>query len=77
MQTITIQGNQQEINKLINLIKDNKLNLDFETTRSLDDIRAEIEDTREQIKNGTMKLYTFDEVMEHTNEILRAKGAKI
>lgn len=62
MQTLTIRADENALNEIKALIKDKSLKVKFDyPTKSLDEIRAEVRNTIEQIKKGTMKLYTQDE----------------
>lgn len=42
----------------------------FKEHKSLDEIRAEVKDTIEQIEKGTMKLYTKQEIKDYTDSVI-------
>lgn len=73
MQTITLHADKNTIDKLLEFISANNLNIKIDKQ---DKIKDEILDTIEQVKKGTMKTYTFDEIKTFTDELLRSKGAK-
>lgn len=65
MTTLTIKGDSEVINQILELIKEVKDKVTLSKSeakepilKSLDEVRTEVKDTLEQIENGTMELYT-------------------
>lgn len=69
MQTITLHADKNTIDKLLEFISANKLNIKIDKQ---DKIKDEVLDTIEQIKKGTMKTYTFDYSLKRTDELLKS-----
>ncbi|MCZ6159400.1 hypothetical protein [Campylobacter ureolyticus] len=69
MQTITLHADKNTIDKLLEFISANKLNIKIDKQ---DKIKDEVLDTIEQIKKGTMKTYTFDDSLKRTDELLKS-----
>lgn len=74
MQTITLHADKNAIDKILEFISANNLNIKIDKQ---DKIKDEVLDTIEQIKKGTMKTYTFDEIKTFTDDLLRSKGANL
>ena len=74
MQTITLHADKNTIDKLLEFISANNLNIKIDKQ---DKIKDEVLDTIEQIKKATMKTYTFDEIKTFTDDLLRSKGANL
>lgn len=81
MQTIIIQTKADKsiikaIKTLILASDKDVIISDHYLSKNLDEIRAEVKDTIEQIKKGTMELYTFEESYQRTDELLKRLEAK-
>ncbi|MCZ6133666.1 hypothetical protein O6B42_07270 [Campylobacter ureolyticus] len=74
MQTITLHADKNAIDKILEFISANKLNIKIDKQ---DKIKDEVLDTIEQVKKGTMKTYTMDEIKTFTDDLLRSKGANL
>ena len=74
MQTITLRADKNTIDKLLEFISANNLNIKIDKQ---DKIKDEVLDTIEQVKKGTMKTYTMEEIKTFTDDLLRSKGANL
>ncbi len=72
MQTITLHADKNTIDKLLDFISVNNLNIKIDKQ---DKIKDEVLDTIEQVKKGTMKTYSFDEIKTFTDELLESLKA--
>lgn len=72
MQTITLHADKNAIDKILEFISTNKLNIKIDKQ---DKIKDEVLDTIEQVKKGTMKTYSFDESLKRTDELLESLKA--
>lgn len=77
MQTITLQAEKSVIDEILEFIKDKNAKFIIEKDDDLsnltfDEIKAEVNDTIEQIENGTMKLYTMEEIRTYTDKIINS-----
>lgn len=77
MQTITLQAEKSVIDEILEFIKDKNAKFIIEKDDDLsnltfDEIKAEVKDTIEQIENGTMKLYTMEEIRTYTDKIINS-----
>ena len=64
MQTITLHADKNTIDKLLDFISVNNLNIKIDKQ---DKIKDEVLDTIEQVKKGTMKTCSFDEIKTFTD----------
>ncbi len=71
MQTITLRADKNTIDKLLEFISANNLNIKIDKQ---DKIRDEL-DAIEQLKKGTMKTYAFDDSLKRTDELLESLKA--
>ncbi|MCZ6156440.1 hypothetical protein O6B72_06400 [Campylobacter ureolyticus] len=69
MQTITLRADKNTIDKLLEFVSANNLNIKIDKQ---DNIKDEVLDTIEQLKKGTMKTYTFDNSLKRTDELLKS-----
>ena len=77
MQTITLQAEKSVIDEILEFIKDKNAKFIIEkdddfSNLTFDEIKAEVKDTIEQIENGTMKLYTMEEIRTYTDKIINS-----
>ncbi|MDU7070936.1 hypothetical protein [Campylobacter ureolyticus] len=72
MQTITLHADKNTIDKLLDFISVNNLNIKIDKQ---DKIKDEVLDTIEQVKKGTMKTCSFDEIKTFTDELLESLKA--
>lgn len=77
MQTITLQAEKSVIDEILEFIKDKNAKFIIEKDDNLpnltfNEIKAEVKDTIEQIENGTMKLYTMEEIRTYTDKIINS-----
>lgn len=77
MQTITLQAEKSVIDEILEFIKDKNAKFIIEKDDDLpnltfDEIKAEVKDTIEQIENGTMELYTMEEIRTYTDKIINS-----
>lgn len=77
MQTITLQAEKSVIDEILEFIKDKNAKFIIEKDDGLsnltfDEIKAEVKDTIEQIENGTMELYTMEEIKTYTDKIINS-----
>lgn len=77
MQTITLQAEKSVIDEILEFIKDKNAKFVIEKDDDLpnltfDEIKAEVKDTIEQIENGTMELYTMEEIRTYTDKIINS-----
>ncbi|MCZ6172378.1 hypothetical protein [Campylobacter ureolyticus] len=77
MQTITLQAEKSVIDEILEFIKDKNAKFIIEKDDDLsnltfDEIKAEVKDTIEQIENGTMELYTMEEIKTYTDKIINS-----
>lgn len=77
MQTITLQAEKNVIDEILEFIKDKNAKFIIEKDDDLpnltfDEIKAEVKDTIEQIENGTMELYTMEEIRTYTDKIINS-----
>lgn len=77
MQTITLQAEKSVIDEILEFIKDKNAKFIIEKDDDLsnltfDEIKAEVKDTLEQIENGTMELYTMEEIRTYTDKIINS-----
>ncbi|WP_304339184.1 hypothetical protein [Campylobacter ureolyticus] len=77
MQTITLQAEKSVIDEILEFIKDKNAKFIIEKDDDLpnltfNEIKAEVKDTIEQIENGTMKLYTMEEIRTYTDKIINS-----
>ena len=77
MQTITLQAEKSVIDEILEFIKDKNAKFIIEKDHDLpnltfNEIKAEVKDTIEQIENGTMKLYTMEEIRTYTDKIINS-----
>ena len=77
MQTITLQAEKSVIDEILEFIKDKNAKFIIEKDDDLpnltfDEIKAEVRDTIEQIENGTMELYTMEEIRTYTDKIINS-----
>lgn len=71
MQTITLRADKNTIDKLLEFISANNLNIKIDKQ---DKIRDEL-DAIEQLKKGTMKTYAFDYSLKRIDELLKSLKA--
>lgn len=77
MQTITLQAEKSVIDEILEFIKDKNAKFIIEKDDDLpnitfDEIKAEVKDTIKQIENGTMELYTMEEIRTYTDKIINS-----
>lgn len=77
MQTITLQAEKSVIDEILEFIKDKNAKFIIEkdddfSNLTFDEIKAEVKDTIEQIENGTMELYTMEEIRTYTDKIINS-----
>lgn len=76
MQTITLQAEKSVIDEILEFIKDKNAKFIIEKDDDLsnltfDEIKAEVNDTIEQIENGTMELYNQNEYKLLMNDLFK------
>ena len=77
MQSITLQAEKSVIDEILEFIKDKNAKFIIEkdddfSNLTFDEIKAEVKDTIEQIENGTMELYTMEEIRTYTDKIINS-----
>lgn len=72
MQNMDLRTDKDTVNKLLEFI--NAYNLNSKIDKQ-DKIKDEVLDTIEQVKKGTMKTYTMEEIKTFTDELLESLKA--